>query len=260
MNEESDMKTMQFKLVAPLFALGLAAASGCKDGDSDDAEQDGTDQGNDLGDGDDGDAGDGGGNDGGEENPCIETEHPVGFEDETPLGFSGSDVVAAVAGPHASQIEWLEGEWTEWVGEIVDLTLDVSFVDGEVVYVESEDDPESDWPAEGCESFLRMGVVVGFATADGRFAEHWDVTISVRDLAEVSFGHEIDLDAVEGTFSRDDIVLGEGDELLSVHASGEFEEGGPSGAIRVSVSHDMGGGQGADSSGPIACWPDMDGC
>jgi len=242
------------------LAIGLALGCSADDGSSDDGSSD------DGGDGQTG-AGDGGkddgtGSGGGDGAPCIDTEHPVDFDEQTPLGFSASDVVEAVAGPHASQLEWIDSPdyQVEWAGDSVDLTLDVSYDDGELVYVDSQVDPESGYTDEGCTSYLRMGVVIGFATGDGVFAEHWDVTLFVRQLERVSFDHEIDLDAIEGTFSADDIALGEDTELDSLDAGGQFEEGSTKGSIMIRTFSDMGGGQGAMGRGNLACWPGIAGC
>lgn len=278
------MQARRLGLNVALLATVLATGSGCNKGDDSSATGtdtdtggdpgtgtdtgDGTDdgQGDDSGGGTGGDGGDGGDTEGDGESdpgdPCIETEHPIGFEELTPLGFSASDVVEAVAGPHDTQLLWLDPAepHVPWPGEITDLTIGVSYEDGEVVYLESEVDPESEWDDYECESFLRLGVVVGFATADGRFDEHWDVTIWVRDLAEVEYRHEIDLDAMEGTFSRDDIILGEDTELRYLDTVGRFDEDGTTGAIILHTHHDVGGGVGSEGRGPIACWPDISGC
>jgi hypothetical protein len=245
------MRGRHVRLEAALFALALAAAVGCKE--TDDASGAGTDTG--------GSQGDSSGSDTSDNDPCIATEHPMGFEEETPLGFSARDAVDGVAGPHATQLEWLEPVEphlieVEPAGEIVDLTLDVSYEGGEVLYIDLEPNPESDATPERCEPLLLVDVVVGFTTSDGRFAEHIDTKLHLRSLDFVQFLlRKFNLDAMNGTFSRDDIPISYPDEFHGLSVIGWFEEGAAFGRMHIGFLLYEPGGPEVGSSATVAVWP-----
>lgn len=233
-----------------LFALVLATTVGCKE--TADASGGGTDT---------------GGSQGGDSSTvtdtepginCIDTEQIVDIDWQTPLGFSARDVVEGVAGPYATQLEWLENTHEvelEPAGEVVDLAIHVWYDGGEVVYVDRQPDPIGVATPEDCVARMFIDVTVGLTTADGRFAEHIDTQLYFDPNYPVCWEiRDFDLNTMNGTFSRDDMVVEPPGEVAGMEIMGCFEESGPYGAITLHIHEDHEGGE-SNSSIQVACWP-----
>jgi hypothetical protein len=111
---------------------------------------------------------------------CLETVTDVGPDEQTPLGFSGAQVLLETI---EFQTTFMLSDDTgsiviEGAGIPTDLTLSIQ--PGQSHYVESVPNPDYvDFYPQGCESRLEMDVTVRFDTADGRFAEVLDEAVLV---------------------------------------------------------------------------------
>ncbi len=117
-----------------------------------------------------------------------------------PLGFAGQAVVDLVVREHTTTFTWDKD------GAITDLVVDVASAATAVTYrdMEWQDDgsgAEIAMAAADCPDDLLLAVTVGFTTADGAFAESWDVDLSAPTAEAAAAYVELDLDALAGTYT-----------------------------------------------------------
>jgi hypothetical protein len=138
---------------------------------------------------------------------CLETVTDVGADEQTPLGFSGAQVLLETI--EFDQTFMLSDDTGPIVieGAGIETALALSIQPGPSHYVESVENPEYvDFNPQGCQSRLEMDVTVRFDTADGRFAEVLDEAVLVAyEVSSFTWSERIAPDGFMGTFSEADI-------------------------------------------------------
>lgn len=117
-----------------------------------------------------------------------------------PLGFAGQAIVDLAVKVHSATFTWAKD------GATTELTLDVTTEATQVTWRDNEwqDDgsgAEIAMAAADCPDDLVLPVTVGFTTADGAFAESWDLELSAPAATEAGAYEELDLDALAGTYA-----------------------------------------------------------
>ncbi|MDP2306537.1 MAG: hypothetical protein Q8P18_10990 [Pseudomonadota bacterium] len=128
---------------------------------------------------------------------CRSTRTEIALDEVTPLGFSAADVLAHLAPQEDAALRWADGT-------VTDLSLDFApgttarFVDGTV------EPPTSGAPmpeiAIVCDDYIEVDVAIGFATADGEFAEQLKSRIRAITADTGVIDAALALDALVGTF------------------------------------------------------------
>lgn len=179
----------------------------------------------------------------GEENVgCLPVETAeYALADETPLGFTGQQVVDLVSGSHPTTLTWASGTGT-------DLALDVTVDATTVTWSDNEmqDDGsgmESAEMALDCPDTLSLDVTLGFATADGAFAESWDLSFAAATADLASVWHELDLDGLAGSYAVTEVDPADYDRVRAF-LDLTIEEAGPWGVLDGQAEDD------GDSSDP----------
>jgi len=138
---------------------------------------------------------------------CLETSTDLEAEEDSPLGFSGTDIL----------LETIEFQQTFMLSEdtgpvVIDgagvpTDLMLAITPGPSRYVESVENPDYvDFNPQGCQSRFEMDVRVQFNTADGRFAEVLDeAVLTAYDTTSFEWAQRITPSGFMGTFSEDDV-------------------------------------------------------
>jgi hypothetical protein len=192
-----------FSLFILLTALAIAAVfaiscGGDDDDSSSDDDYDGTSD----------DTDDGSQN---EASSCEDTPTVLGSADtiSTLLGISANDILDETGGGFTLTAAYTDDTsilMQTPLGGQSDLTVTITYDDGEIREIESVPvDGESEINAI-CQNRMEIDVTVGFATADGAFAETWDAVLA-QAVSEEGTGFdaptlsaEFDPYAVVGTF------------------------------------------------------------
>ena len=165
-------------------AVGLLAAAGCSSPQS-------------------------GGQTGGEGIGCVPvTVTPLELDEASPLGFSGAEALETIGGEWTRPLTWGKGGETE-------LTLSIAYA-GETRYLDREwkgDGAEAE-PADDCPDVLELAISVEFTTADGGFAESWTASALAPEPSSAWHRHELDLDALEGSYEVSEIDPTEWDDVV----------------------------------------------
>lgn len=146
-----------------------------------------------------------------------------------PLGFAGQAIVDLAVASHAATFTWAKD------GSTTDLTLDVTTAATTVLYrdMEWQDDgsgAEIAMAAADCPDDLQLAVTVGFTTADGAFAESWDLDLSASSATEAYAYEELDLDALAGSYTVTEVDPSAYDAVRAFAELG-FDSAGPWGVL-----------------------------
>lgn len=148
----------------------------------------------------------------------------------TDLGFSAADVLAWLEAEHTSSLS-LDGESTG-----TDLTITVASA-GTARFVDQReadlgDTGEADPAiASVCTDYLELDLQIGFATADGAFAESWEVALPVEQVAGGQVSLSLANDAFAGTYTVPEAMVAACD---SSHVQVDLffsQDGGTSGDV-----------------------------
>jgi hypothetical protein len=178
---------------------------------------------------------------------CEESITKLGWSDESPLGFSGNDVLDLVAGPVSAEATW----------SALSATTQITYTvagDGAVLFHDlSEGPPPPGGPKMLCLDWLEVQAVVSFETADGVFDEAVAGSIMVQDGGVPSFWGELDPDSLSGSFDWSqipDFDPAEWDEV-GINVSCQWTDGGLDGQIDMFASRTTAGGVSEAMIGPI---------
>ena len=261
---------------------GSKSVTGTADAGNDDGAEDG-DSGDTGGSDDDGDEpsnptadgggpgntsqGDGaeGGDDGPPDEPlCLETETVITDSAEvTPLGFSADDVIA-ISNGWSSDMVWLPNDgpiMVEPAGTTTQVNLGMSYSGGAIVYVQSEDNPDSPLDIDpDCSDRLELEVDLTFSTTDGYFAESFSTVGTTTTAGALQIAHYVEPDELQGMLSADSVTFG--DENGEVRRFAVFAnlsgDNPPEGSVNIEVELDIGdSGESAVGFGVIAAFPDL---
>lgn len=175
---------------------------------------------------------------------CVAVDRrPLGDDEASPLGFAPRALLD-LAVPATVPLDWADGAAT-------DLALDPSR-DGGAAFVDYEWDARAGGPepALGCPDRVEVGFVLGFATADGAFAESLELVLAA-ETAGVAEGSAAP-DAFAGTFDPWAFAPEGADfDAVSAQVAVAFATGGPSGAV-VGQGEAVDGEVASATSFPIA--------
>lgn len=184
---------------------------------------------------------------------CEDTTTALDLADVSPLGFSGDDVLAMVAGPLSAAAEWSERAGAPTVtvsvmtaGTAIFHDLEPALDTGGAVAEGAPDGP--------CSDALELPVTVSFSTDDGAFAEHSTTAMWVTDLAYVSVGAALDPAALGGTFTFTEIDPAEWDSV-TLDLSNSWTGDGITGQVSMQASREVGPNTGEGMIGPVLQWP-----
>ena len=128
---------------------------------------------------------------------CDYDHSTFGIDETTPLGFTGAELAAELAGPRSEILSWDE------TGDTTTLALELSFADdAEVTYVWGEwVDPDSggmaDTGGQDCAEYVYVEATMSFVTTDGLMNESLDVRVEADGAT---------LGRVEKTVEHEDLV------------------------------------------------------
>jgi hypothetical protein len=169
----------------------------------------------------------GGGQIGGEKTAgCYElVSTPLGLDEVSPLGFSAADALPTIEGARTETLLWAKG------GDTV-LSLEALYVGGDTRFVESEyrSYGQTGAPVLDCPPAIEIDLDLDFATADGAFAETWQGTARAESAQSATFFHDLDLDALAGTYQVTEVEPADFD-AVSVFASVVFSGQSVSGSL-----------------------------
>ena len=164
---------------------------------------------------------------------CDDTVTVLGVDDVGTLGFSGQDMLALAEGTHDETFVWTR------TAESSALSLVVRHDGGEVRQVESEAVyPEGTTVDIGieCPDRIEVDVAVTFETADGAFAEAWDLALVAVSAGTVAMDVVLDPDALGGSYDMNADITDPDWDDRGLWASGRFETARSSGEITGQVS------------------------
>ena len=126
---------------------------------------------------------------------CEDTPTTITADEATSLGFTITEVLAALPAGESTEFAYADGTTTPLEVAFVPGTA-YRFVDSEAVY------PEGMTTDIGilCEDRLEVDGTLHFATEDGAFAEDFAVTLTATTVDEARIWQELDLDGLTGTF------------------------------------------------------------
>ena len=138
---------------------------------------------------------------------CEPDETPITAEEESELGFSADDVLAAVMTTGETSLNWEAGEQTDLYWEFVEADDAIRYV----LEINSQDGT-----SEACgKEYLAIGGTLEIETDDGELDEAIDIDLIADSATSVEFSSSIEFDnlagnlEVEGT-SSDDLLQFEG--------------------------------------------------
>lgn len=131
--------------------------------------------------------------DGDELEPCEFDETDLAVDEDSPLGFSGEDVFAAVVTSDTAVLEWEEGGEAELTWSFADDVAEVSYMD------EIPTGADSD---AGCdEQFVSIEGTMDFETDDGELDETVVVDLSARTADEAELAGRVGVSELKGELS-----------------------------------------------------------
>ncbi|MBX2802576.1 MAG: hypothetical protein KTR31_33155 [Myxococcales bacterium] len=166
----------------------------------------------------------------------------LALDEVSSLGFSPQEMLDLAAGTHVYTLRYGQlGTETELTVDVTHDTGAVEWVDYEVVYPDNGDTVLSE-PALDCGDQVEIEIELGFSTADGAFAEVFDVRLQAAYAGEASVWQ--DLEQLSGSFDPwDHAPAGNDFDDMRAWLSATFEEGRSSGRID---------GQGSGEDGEVA--------
>ena len=179
--------------------------------------------------------------------PCDEVITALGPDEESPLGFSGDDVVAPIAGPLIATATW------SGTGATTDVSFALS-VSGDPLFhdlSEPEDPPQG--PDFQCLDWLEIPVTALFETADGGFDEILEGSLRQDEQGGPWLNAELDWENLGGTFVFTEIDPADWDEV-GLDLSNGWVDTTMSGQVSLSASREPVGGVGEGMVGPVLMW------
>lgn len=128
---------------------------------------------------------------------CEPATRTIAIEDTTPAGFTVGEVLAALAGEHEAVLRWNDGP-------AVGITARVVRDGGQVTVTEyAYPNGSQDTDCSGAE--LEVDAQASLVTDDGGLDESWPTVIAIDDERTIRWGGTFELDALQGSFARDDL-------------------------------------------------------
>ncbi|WP_437626938.1 hypothetical protein [Sorangium sp. So ce1151] len=176
----------------------------------------------------------------GSEGGCDEEAEDIGADVVSPLGFSANEVIAALSGERSAPLTWAKGGSTTAAVSLGEL-VSARFVRSQPA---KEGWPEGSGPAllVDCADHLQIDAPLAFATEDGAFDESFTVTLRATQVDDARYYHDIDLDALQGSYEVTEVDPAEFREVL-VYLSGTLSSSAAHGTIKGNAeTHPIGSG------------------
>ncbi len=165
---------------------------------------------------------------------CVDTPTAVAPDDISPGGFSATDVLAVTTGPREETLTWHDQTTTPLTLEVVSDGAGSQWIDSVADYTGVSIDIGIE-----CPSRLEIPATLDFATADGAFAEHFDVTLVARTVDAAELHVNLMDSALSGSFDPTDWPTDDYDSMeMGLNAA--FDASGDSGTIAGSTLQDEG--------------------
>ncbi len=179
---------------------------------------------------------------------CEETITTLGVDEVSALGFSAEEILLLAEKTHEETLAYVSGDTT-------DLTITIARDDGEIRFVDSEpkvDDTDGDLElaAPYCQDRLEIDAGMDFVTADGQFAEHFDVTLRATNADEATVSVRLDPSSLAGGFVVEVPEGAEGYDEVEMSVDASFDQAGSDGRISVQFS----GSEEDSSTGEGVAW------
>ena len=165
---------------------------------------------------------------------CVDTPTDVAPDEVTTGGFSATDVLAFTSGPRADTLVWRDTTTTPLALEVVADGAGSQWIDSVADYTGVSIDIGIE-----CPSRLEIPAALDFATTDGAFAEHFDVTLTATTVDAAAISVDLMDTQLTGTFDPTDWPTDDYDSMdMSLNAA--FDASGDSGTIAGSTLLDEG--------------------
>lgn len=174
---------------------------------------------------------------------CAYESNALTLDEATDLGFSASDLKAALASSLTSSIHWSRMDTTD------ELTLEVQAVSAQRLKVSNKG------ANGGCPETVELDVTVAIHTADGLLNEQLEGTINAGSLDEWVLNAHVDMDAVEGTLDAATLDLDLSnwkDPQLTFRLQHTLQSANGEATLRGQVSLDGDDPNPDDSSSPVS--------
>ena len=180
--------------------------------------------------------------------PCAEEVTTLEPDEESPLGVSGNEVVAPIAGPLSADATWSATGAPTTVSFAVSRSGDPVFHD-----LSQPEDPPEGGPDYQCFDWLEVPVLVLFSTDDGGFDETLSASLRIDEMGGPWLSAALDWEALGGTFTFTEIDPADWDEVVLDVGNG-WSGAAMAGQVNMNASRDAGGGVGEGMVGPVLNW------
>lgn len=159
---------------------------------------------------------------------CDETRTPLALDSETPLGVDAGEVFALAIGTHEATLRYASSQTTALAVKIEGEPREIELVERR----QAPTPPGKEVATIGieCHDSVEAKLDLHFETEDGAFREHFDGVRFVRTVRPAIAGLEasfrVDLDALEGSYTPNELSPSEYDRIVQGSISMSFQEGG----------------------------------
>ena len=178
----------------------------------------------------------------------AESEGVIAGPDAALAGFdqTAADFIAIAVGEYLGTFDWYDNDGPITIahaGTSSELSMSVSYEGGEIRLHEVENVGEfsnGDGPIWICSNVVEIDVVITFTTADGLFAETFEVPITVASHTEdggvgvPGFSTSLDLDGFAGTLALADFEFTDA-EITDLVLGGNFSDDTAGGGLSMEV-------------------------
>ena len=180
--------------------------------------------------------------------PCDEVISTLGPDEESPLGMSGADIVAGIAGPLTAPATWSAS------GASTDVSFALTQAGDPVFHDLSQPaDPPPGGPDYQCLDWLEVPVTLLFATADGGFDETLSASLRQDEMGGPWLSADLDWSNLTGSFTFTEIDPTEWDEV-GLDLSNGWTEATMDGQVQMFASRASSGGVSKGMVGPVLSW------
>jgi hypothetical protein len=192
--------------------------------------------------------------------PCIVIETQLVLDEVGPGGFSLEQLLADKLGPRASTLQFASEPLAlsdQWKGKALPVTVELTYTGGQVVWIDSEVNPEYDdedeglGPHEECNDSLEAEVELDFVTEAGEFAEHRTATLRASTVERASLQVDLTPD-LTGSFDHTSLYSDPEWTSTAVSVAGTWDGDKAGGDLNNEVELDGG----TVGFGSIARWGD----
>jgi hypothetical protein len=139
----------------------------------------------------------------------------LAWSERSPLGFSASELLGALGSEHDGRLTYDDGTSTTLSLALArDAARNVEFQERAWVSDNSGAEIGTAIGVE-CPNVVSMPVVLTFSSGDGAFAEGWSITLLAESMMRATAQVQLDLNALEGSFTVTQVDPAEFDDVLA---------------------------------------------